>query len=61
MNRARSSQKGEVPAGAGAEVGSARPATGRVTVAEAENAPGGRFDHDSLDAIAEVAACLPRP
>ncbi|WP_153278325.1 hypothetical protein [Saccharothrix syringae] len=50
-----------MPAGAGAEVGSARPATGRVTVAEAENAPGGRFDHDSLDAIAEVAACLPRP
>lgn len=31
-----------------------------VTIAEAENAPGGRFDHDSLDAIAEVAAYLPR-
>ncbi|WP_156755891.1 hypothetical protein [Actinokineospora pegani] len=31
-----------------------------VTVAEAENAPGARFDHDTLDAIAEVAAYLPR-
>lgn len=31
-----------------------------VTVAEAENAVGGGFDHDTLDAIAEVAACLPR-
>jgi len=31
-----------------------------VTVAEAENAPGGRFDHASLDAVAEVAAYLPR-
>ncbi|MGX7829695.1 hypothetical protein ACTG9Q_31875 [Actinokineospora sp. 24-640] len=32
-----------------------------VTVAEAENALGGQFDHESLDAIAEVAAYLPRP
>ncbi|MFB9908488.1 hypothetical protein [Allokutzneria oryzae] len=31
-----------------------------VTIAEAENAAGGRFDHDTLDAIAEVAAHLPR-
>lgn len=31
-----------------------------VTVAEAENAGGGGFDHDTLDAIAEVAAYLPR-
>ncbi|MFC6089757.1 hypothetical protein [Saccharothrix lopnurensis] len=31
-----------------------------VTVAEAENGPGGQFDHDTLDAIAEVAAYLPR-
>ncbi|MBW4718828.1 hypothetical protein [Saccharothrix obliqua] len=31
-----------------------------VTFAEAENAPGGRFDHDTLDALAEVAAYLPR-
>ncbi|MGM1063977.1 hypothetical protein [Saccharothrix sp. Mg75] len=31
-----------------------------VTVAEAENAPGGQFDHDTLDAIAEVASYLPR-
>ena len=31
-----------------------------VTVAEAENAAGGQFDHDTLDAIAEVAAYLPR-
>ncbi|ROP42662.1 hypothetical protein [Saccharothrix texasensis] len=31
-----------------------------VTIAEAENALGGQFDHDSLDAIAEVAAYLPR-
>ncbi|GAA1312380.1 hypothetical protein [Saccharothrix xinjiangensis] len=31
-----------------------------VTVAEAENAAGGQFDHDTLDAIAEVAAHLPR-
>lgn len=32
-----------------------------VTIAEAENTPGSQFDHDSLDAIAEVAAYLPRP
>ncbi|SDM82531.1 hypothetical protein [Allokutzneria albata] len=31
-----------------------------VTIAEAENAAGSRFDHDTLDAIAEVAAYLPR-
>ncbi|MFC5290455.1 hypothetical protein ACFPM7_25670 [Actinokineospora guangxiensis] len=31
-----------------------------VTVAEAENVLGGQFDHDSLDAIAEVAAFAPR-
>ncbi|MBP2335681.1 hypothetical protein JOF41_001859 [Saccharothrix coeruleofusca] len=31
-----------------------------VTVAEAENATGSGFDHDTLDAIAEVAAHLPR-
>ncbi|MGW5053773.1 hypothetical protein [Actinokineospora sp. NPDC004072] len=32
-----------------------------LTIAEAENAQGGQFDHESLDAIAEVAALLPRP
>lgn len=31
----------------------------RVTVAEAENAAGNGFDHETLDAIAEVAAYLP--
>jgi hypothetical protein len=31
-----------------------------VTIAEAENAARGGFDHDTLDAIAEVAALLPR-
>jgi hypothetical protein len=31
----------------------------RVTVAEAENATGNGFDHETLDAIAEVAALLP--
>ena len=31
-----------------------------VTVAEAENALGSGFDHDTVDAIAEVAAYLPR-
>lgn len=31
-----------------------------ITVAEAENAAGGQFDHETLDAIAEVAAYLPR-
>ncbi|SMD21115.1 hypothetical protein SAMN05660733_06184 [Lentzea albidocapillata] len=31
-----------------------------VTIAEAENAGGSGFDHDTLDAIAEVAAYLPR-
>ncbi|MEJ2854145.1 MULTISPECIES: hypothetical protein [unclassified Saccharothrix] len=31
-----------------------------VTVAEAENTTSGQFDHDTLDAIAEVAAYLPR-
>lgn len=31
-----------------------------VTVAEAENAAGSGFDHDTLDAIAEVAAHFPR-
>jgi hypothetical protein len=31
-----------------------------VTVAEAENAGGGGFDDDTLDAMAEVAAYLPR-
>ncbi|MCP3802661.1 hypothetical protein NLX83_25640 [Allokutzneria sp. A3M-2-11 16] len=31
-----------------------------VTIAEAENAAGSHFDHDTLDAIAEVAALLPR-
>lgn len=31
-----------------------------VTIAEAENTAGSAFDHDTLDAIAEVAAYLPR-
>ncbi|MCT2584185.1 hypothetical protein [Actinophytocola gossypii] len=43
----------------GLRYGSDRDGTA-VTVAEAENALGGQFDHDSLDAIAEVAAFLPR-
>ncbi|MEU4801039.1 hypothetical protein [Actinosynnema sp. NPDC023587] len=33
---------------------------GTVTFAEAENLPGSGFDHDTLDALAEVAAFLPR-
>ncbi|RKT51826.1 hypothetical protein [Saccharothrix australiensis] len=44
----------------GLRYGSDRDGAG-VAVAEAENGPGGRFDHESLDAIAEVAAHLPRP
>lgn len=43
----------------GLRYGSVRQGRG-VTIAEAENAAGGRFDHDSLDAIAEVAVFLPR-
>jgi hypothetical protein len=43
----------------GLRYGSDRDGT-TVTVAEAENAGGGGFDHDTLDAIAEVAAYLPR-
>ncbi|WP_157621576.1 hypothetical protein [Saccharothrix sp. NRRL B-16348] len=43
----------------GLRYGSDRDGTA-VTVAEAENVLGGRFDHDSLDAIAEIAAFLPR-
>jgi hypothetical protein len=43
----------------GLRYGSNRNGSG-VTIAEAENAAGAGFDHDTLDAIAEVAAYLPR-
>lgn len=43
----------------GLRYGSDRDGT-TVTFAEAENVPGSGFDHDTLDAMAEVAAYLPR-